>query len=98
MNRNDSLTFWMVALGAVAALMSAADIWQRWTYLVTGARTADALVLASGVLLLASGAWRGSSRSRPRAVSWLAAAAAALFSVTMAAGLLSGAVPCSGIG
>ena len=98
MNKNDNLTFWMILLGVLAASMSVADILQRWRYLVTGARLGDALILASGVLLLASGAWRGLSRTAPRAVSWLGAASAAIFTVTMVAGVLSGAIPCSSVG
>jgi hypothetical protein len=98
MTRNDNLTFWMILLGALAALMSAADILQRWSYLVAGARIGDALILASGVLLLTTGAWRGLSRTAPRAASWIAAAAAAIFALTMVVGALSGAIPCSAVG
>jgi len=50
------------------------------------------------VLLLASAAWRGLSRPAPRAASWLGAAGAAIFTVTMVAGVLSGAIPCSAVG
>ena len=98
MSKNNSLTFWTIVLGVLAVWMSSADILQRWRYLVTGARTGDALILASGALLLAAGAWRGLSRTTPRAASWLAAAAAAIFSVTMVVGVLSGAIPCSAVG
>ena len=98
MQKNDNLTFWMLLLGAIAAAMSAADMWQRWDYLVSGARIADALILASGVLLLAAGAWRSLRRPAPRTASWLAAASSALFSVTMLAGVLLGTIPCSGVG
>jgi hypothetical protein len=98
MTRNDKLTFWMVLLGVIAASMSVVDILQRWSYLVTGARVGDALILVSGVLLLASAAWRGLSRTAPRAASWLGAAGAAIFTVTMVAGVLSGAIPCSAVG
>jgi hypothetical protein len=98
MNKNNNLTFWMILLGALAASMSVADILQRWSCLVMGARVGDALILASGVLLLASGAWRGLSRTAPRTASWLGAASAAIFSVTMVAGVLSGAIPCSAVG
>lgn len=98
MNRDDNLTLWMILLGALAALMSVADILQRWRYLAAGARAGDALILASGVLLIASGAWRGLSRSASRAATWLGAGSAAIFTVTMIAGILSGAIPCSAVG
>ncbi len=98
MARNNNLTFWMLLLGAIAVLMSAADILQRWSYLVTGARIGDALILASGILLLASGAWCGLSRTASRAATWLGAASAALFAVTMFAGVASGVMPCSSVG
>ncbi len=98
MTRNDNLTFWMILLGALAGLMSAADILQRWSYLVAGARLGDVLILASGILLLGSGAWRGLSRTAPRAASWLGAAAAAMFVAAMFAGVVSGAIPCSAVG
>ena len=98
MRKDDNLTFWMILLGIVAAGMSIADILQRWTYLVMGARVADVLILASGVLLLASGAWRGLSRTAPRKASWLGAVSAAIFFATMVAGLLLGAIPCSAVG
>lgn len=98
MRPNDNLTFWMVLLGVVAALLSGAEILQRWSYLVPGARLADALILASGMLLLASGAWRGFGRSGARAATWLAAGSAGLFAVTMCAGILLGTIPCSSVG
>jgi hypothetical protein len=98
MEKDDNLTFWMLLLGAIAAAMSSVSIWQRWPYLTSGARTGDALILLSGVLLLAAGAWRSLRRPAPRAASWLAAASGALFSLTMIAGLLLGTIPCSGVG
>ncbi len=98
MSKNSNLTFWTILLGVLAVWMSSADILQRWRYLVTGAQIGDALILTSGALLLVSGAWRSLSRTAPRAASWLAAAAAAIFSVTMVAGVLSGAIPCSAVG
>lgn len=98
MSKNDNLTFWMILLGALAVLMSAADILRRWSYLVTGARLGDVLILTSGILLLGSGAWRGLSRTAPRAATWLAAASAATFTVTMIAGVVTGAIPCSSVG
>jgi hypothetical protein len=98
MNKNHNLTFWMILLGILAASMSVADILQRWSYLVTGARIGDGLILASGILLLASGAWIGLSRTAPRAAAWLGAASAAMFVVTMITVVLSGAIPCSAVG
>jgi hypothetical protein len=98
MNKNHNLTFWMILLGALAAWISVADIQRNWRYLVTGARTCDGLFLACGILLLISGGWRGLSRAAPRVASWLAAASAAAFALTLLAGVLSGAIPCSGVG
>ncbi len=98
MTKDKSLSFWMFLLGAFAAWAGGAEILRQWNYLVPGARVCDALFLASGVGLLAAGGWRSFGRMNRRAADWLGAASAGVFTVTLFAGMLTGAVPCSGAG
>ncbi len=98
MAKNDNLDFWILLLGGVAIFISAADIVQHWAYLFAGARICDVLFLASGLALLAAWVWRRMSRPHSNRALCLAATSAGVFALTLGAGVLIGAIPCSGAG
>jgi hypothetical protein len=88
----------MILLGLFASWAAGSDIAAHWPVLVFGAKLCDGLILASGVLLLAAGVWHLRMRGARRAPPALGAVAAGTFALTLFAGVLSGAIPCSGPG
>jgi hypothetical protein len=93
-----TLAFWMIVLGMLATWAGASDIHKRWVALASGARVCDALILASGILLLTAGAWQALSRGRQRASAAIGAVASGAFTATLLLGVWTGAIPCSGPG
>jgi hypothetical protein len=98
MKRESNLVPWLVVTGVLAIWAGTSDILSRWRYLVFGARLCDVLILASGVLLLASGVWQIFFRTGRATAGWIAAGAATTFALTLFGGVWSGAIPCSGPG
>jgi len=88
----------MIALGLFAMWAAASDILRRWSYLTSGARICDALILASGLLLFTAGAWLFLTREQQAWAAALGSLSAGLFAATMFVGVWSGAIPCSGPG
>jgi uncharacterized membrane protein HdeD (DUF308 family) len=86
----------MIVLGLFAIWAAASDMFRKWVRLASGSRTCDVPILASGVLLSVAGAWLLLTRdNRPQAAG-LGSLAAAMFAGTLAVGLWSGVIPCSG--
>jgi hypothetical protein len=91
-----SLAIWMTVLGFFAIWVGASHILRRWSYLVLGARVCDVAIVTSGALLLCAGLWHGLTRGKQRAAAGLGSLAAGIFALTLFAGVLTGAIPCSG--
>ena len=92
------LIIWMLLLGLFAIWAGASDMGRRWPALVFGAKVCDVLIVASGVLLVASGMARLMIRGMQRPFAVTGTAGAGLFSLTLLIGVWSGAIPCSGPG
>ncbi len=89
-----TLAFWLIVAGLVAMWASATGV-RHWSMLTLGLKVCNTVFLAAGLSLLAAGAWLLLIGSMQRVVVLVGAAAAAVFAVTLAAGIWSGTIPCS---
>jgi len=97
-NKSGILAFWMVVMGLFAMWASATNGIRHWSMLVFGLKVCDAIFLASGLSLLAAGAWLLLMGTKPRFAAAVGAVAAGVFVVTLASGVWSGAIPCTSPG
>jgi len=97
-NKSGILAFWMVVMGLFAMWASATNGIRHWSMLVFGLKVCDAIFLACGLSLLAAGAWLLLMGKKPRFAAAVGAVAAGVFVVTLAAGVWSGAIPCTSPG
>jgi hypothetical protein len=93
--KHGSLAFWLIAAGLLGMWASATNGIRHWSALTFGLRLCDAIFAAAGLTLVAAGAWLFLAGTKHRAAAATGAAAAAVFSVTLAAGVWTGAIPCT---
>jgi hypothetical protein len=96
--KNGPLAFWLIVAGLLGIWASATSGIRHWSILTFGLRVCDALFAASGLTLLAAGAWLLLVGTKQRVAAVMGAAAAAVFALTLAAGVWTGAIPCSSPG
>ena len=96
--KNGVIAFWLIVMGLFAMWASATNGIRHWSMLVFGLKICDAIFLACGLSLLAAGAWLLLMGTKPRFAAAVGAVAAGVFVVTLAAGVWSGAIPCTSPG
>ncbi len=88
----------LLVAGLVGLWASAANGIRHWPNLTFMLRVCDAVFLATGMTLLAAGAWLFLIGTKQRTVSVVGAVAAGVFVVALAAGIRAGVIPCSSPG
>jgi len=96
--KKGTLALWLIVAGLIGIWASATNGIRHWPSLGFMLKVCDAIFLVTGLTLLVAGAWLLLIGTKKCTAAVVGAAAAGAFVVPLAAGVWSGAIPCSSPG